>query len=652
MVVLSKRETMLIQRLAQTQGYVSQSELCEFLEIKPRTLRECIRSFRNSFQSQAGIDIESGIGIGYRLVVKDKDKYYAFQKEMLNSLVNEQTVISGSQDDRVKYMIRVLLSAKKPVRTEQLADRMYIARSTIADDLKKVREQLADFQLTLKTIYGEGVRVEGDERNIREAIAHTLISEPFNNHEAELMDLYFEPGIRNIAERTIHETLNKYDYHMADAGFRYLLIHILVAISRIRTETYIDDSSGKFSELKQMEEWKIAEDIYSSIGKQLQLEIPESEIGYVTIHLAGKRMIVNENELILYPETLNMLVRILDAVKVNYHYDFLGDTDLFAALAMHMQPLLHRAKFGLHISNPMLETIMTKNSLAFDMGTLAADEIIAQTGYAVDKNEIGYMALHFALAIEKNRYHHRKKILVVCASGAGTSRMLEYRLRNALGTKNTDIMTAGYYELEKDPHVECDLILSTVPIPFATDAKVIRIHELPDFNELNSVERSLYEDETVTDQVISCLDERLFFRDMSFASRHDAIHFLCDQLSRTTDLPDVFEESVLKRERFAATTVGNGVAMPHPDRLISNQIGLAVCHLKTPLKWGKDAVSLIILFNMKTEEDDLSRTFSEMIADFVSSRDKITRYMKNPEYITLTEILKEYSGNKEEDFFR
>ena len=84
MVVLSKRETMLIQRLAQTQGYVSQSELCEFLEIKPRTLRECIRSFRNSFQSQAGIDIESGIGIGYRLVVKDKDKYYAFQKEMLN----------------------------------------------------------------------------------------------------------------------------------------------------------------------------------------------------------------------------------------------------------------------------------------------------------------------------------------------------------------------------------------------------------------------------------------------------------------------------------------------------------------------------------------------------------------------------------------
>lgn len=652
MVVLSKRETMLIQRLAQTQGYVSQSELCEFLEIKPRTLRECIRSFRNSFQSQAGIDIESGIGIGYRLVVRDKDKYYAFQKEMLNSLVNEQTVISGSQDDRVKYMIRVLLSAKKPVRTEQLADRMYIARSTIADDLKKVREQLADFQLTLKTIYGEGVRVEGDERNIREAIAHTLISEPFNNHEAELMDLYFEPGIRNIAERTIHETLNKYDYHMADAGFRYLLIHILVAISRIRTETYIDDSSGKLSELKQMEEWKIAEDIYSSIGKQLQLEIPESEIGYVTIHLAGKRMIVNENELILYPETLNMLVRILDAVKVNYHYDFLGDTDLFAALAMHMQPLLHRAKFGLHISNPMLETIMTKNSLAFDMGTLAADEIIAQTGYAVDKNEIGYMALHFALAIEKNRYHHRKKILVVCASGAGTSRILEYRLRNALGSKNTDIMTAGYYELEKDPHLECDLILSTVPIPFATDAKVIRIHELPDFNELNSVERSLYEDETVTDQVISCLDERLFFRDMSFASRHDAIHFLCDQLSRTTDLPDVFEESVLKRERFAATTVGNGVAMPHPDRLISNQIGLAVCYLKTPLKWGKDEVSLIILFNMKTEEDDLSRTFSEMIADFVSSRDKITRYMKNPEYITLTEILKEYSGNKEEDFFR
>ena len=652
MAVLSKREMMLIQKLAQTAGYVSQSELCEYLEIKPRTLRECIRTFRNSFQSQAGIDIESGIGIGYRLVVKDKDKYYAFQKEMLSNLVNEQTVISGSQDDRVNYIIRVLLSAKKPVRTEQLADRMYIARSTISDDLKKVREQLAAFQLTLRTIYGEGVRVEGEERNIREAIAHTLIEEPFSNHETEIMDMYFEPGIRSIAERTVREILEKYDYHMADAGFRYLLIHILVAISRIRTETYIDDDSRKLSDLKRMEEWKIAEDIYRRLGEQLQQEIPESEVGYVAIHLAGKRMIVNENELILYPETLNMLVRILDAVKVNYHYDFLGDTDLFTALAMHMQPLLHRAKFGLHISNPMLETIMTKNSLAFDMGTLAADEIIAQTGYAVDKNEIGYMALHFALAIEKNRYHHRKKVLVVCASGAGTSRILEYRLRNVLGSKNIDFMSAGYYELAKDPHMECDLILSTVPIPFETDAKVFRINELPDFSELNSVERTLFEDESVADQVIGCLDERLFFRDMSFASRHDAIHFLCDQISRTNDLPDDFEESVLKRERFAATTVGNGVAMPHPDKLISNEIGLAVCHLKTLLKWGKDDVSLIILFSMKTADDDLSRAFSEMIADFVSSREKIARYMKNPEYITLTEILKEYSGKQDEDIFR
>jgi len=92
--------------------------------------------------------------------------------------------------------------------------------------------------------------------------------------------------------------------------------------------------------------------------------------------------------------------------------------------------------------------------------------------------------------------------------------------------------------------------------------------------------------------------------------------------------------------------------MPHPDKLISNEIGLAVCHLKTPLKWGKDDVSLIILFSMKTADDDLSRAFSEMIADFVSSREKITRYMKNPEYITLTEILKEYSGKQDEDIFR
>ena len=67
----------------------------------------------------------------------------------------------------------------------------------------------------------------------------------------------------------------------------------------------------------------------------------------------------------------------------------------------------------------------------------------------MSEHEIGYLALHFQLAIERRKQADKKKVLVVCASGAGTSRMLAYRLQSQFGDRISEIQSAGVHDLKE-----------------------------------------------------------------------------------------------------------------------------------------------------------------------------------------------------------
>jgi len=241
---LTKREIELLKILSEKKGFVETQKLCDLLQIKSRTLRECIRIFRDNHEKEYGVEIDSRPGFGYRLIIKDKDMYYALLKSLMEKEVNDQYLMPVDQADRVNYIIRSLLSTNDYIVADDLSEKIYVSRSTFAEDLRKVKEQLAVFDLQINSVPGKGIRIAGDEKKIRDAIAEFYFeSGSFDAKQLEMrISYYFSQEKYQTIRNAAYETLRKHEFHMADANFRNLIIHILVAVKRITDGTYIQES--------------------------------------------------------------------------------------------------------------------------------------------------------------------------------------------------------------------------------------------------------------------------------------------------------------------------------------------------------------------------------------------------------------------------
>ena len=336
-ITLTKREIELIRILSGKKGYMETDVLCDMMDIKPRTLRECIRQFRENHGDRTGVRITAGIGTGYKLEIIDQEKYHTLLKSMLETETASQFLMPVDQEDRVSYIIRLLLTADDWRKSEDIAEQMYISRSTFAEDLRQVRNRLAKMNLSLASAPRRGIRIEGDEISIRNAIAEYCFQlSDYEEGQVKMLSGYFDEETMEMVRKTLYDLLREYDFTMSDASFRNLVIHLLIAMNRIHSGTYISSLEVNQLNLRDTKEWKIACELYRRLSETTGLSIPSAEIGYVTIHLRGKRIISDEAEMIMYPETLNLLTTVMKAVEERYGIDFTGDIELYSALAMHL----------------------------------------------------------------------------------------------------------------------------------------------------------------------------------------------------------------------------------------------------------------------------------------------------------------------------
>src|SRR5699024_10372170 len=139
---------------------------------------------------------------------------------------------------------------------------------------------------------------------------------------------------------------------------------------------------------------------------------------------------------------------------------------LFSMLALHIQPLMSRLNYDMRLDNPLLEEIKRNNSLAFDLAISAGKVINSYSKFDVDENELGYLALHFELALNrlKQKEIDKKRIVLVCASGAGTSRMLRHKIEKHFKENIESLTTMSAFEFRNIVEEDYDLIITTIEL--------------------------------------------------------------------------------------------------------------------------------------------------------------------------------------------
>ena len=206
--------------------------------------------------------------------------------------------------------------------------------------------------------------------------------------------------------------------------------YISAAVIRVRCGAAIpaDESDSHVN----MTELQIGKDITELLERRYCLHFAKTESIGIAIVLLGSRSSLNIGTEIS-TETNSLVQEIFERISSVYGINFSTDSELFIAIAPHIQAMLDRVKYGQFIKNPLLMDIKIKYQLAFDMSFTAGEYISGYLGLQIDEGELSFLALYFQLALERRRERKKQRVLVVCASNGGSSQLLLYRLRESFG---------------------------------------------------------------------------------------------------------------------------------------------------------------------------------------------------------------------------
>ena len=634
--MIDQRALQIYQILFDAKRYVPPEELCESLKIRPRTLRECLRENNELLFSACGASVVTKPNQGYLLDVPDREAFQDFLTSALQESIENEYASPITQEGRVDYIIRRYLSSRDYLKYEDIADSIYTSRTTVYNDLRLVKDKLAEYDLQLVTKSGYGQKISGAEKNITRCIADYFFYDPYKESEAFQTEPLGRFRFRNEAavKRAVDDALDRYHYMMSDVGRENLIIHLIISLYRIDADDYLsDDNVPQIDMQKNSEAAAIAKDITASLEKDLHIRMPESEQAYIVAHLLGSRVFDMEEESLITAETINLVRRILSGIYDSCHIDFFQDIDLFTLLSMHLQPMISRISAGLRMYNPILDQIRRENPQGYDLAVFAGSIISDSLHKEIDENEIGYLALHFQLALERqNKQTKKKNIITVCASGAGMSNLLSYRLEKEFAGSIGEIKAAGMRELERMDLSGWDLIVSTIPLKMKLPLPVVTIGFSLGEEDIRRLNSMIYQDDTDMQFVRSAFDRDLYFTDCDFSSKEEVLLFLCKKMAEKIALPEGFLASVREREKLASTDLGSGAAIPHPLQNMTDQTCIAVCHLKKPVNWGRQDVSFVLLSAVCPDDRESYAFLSRTLFGLISSKDSMKELLEHPDY--------------------
>ncbi|MFB5760872.1 BglG family transcription antiterminator [Paenibacillus medicaginis] len=631
---MNTRMISILQHLLAADAPVKSEHLAKLIQVTSRTVRNDIREL-DEFLAGRGATIEPVRSRGYELKIHDDRAF----KELLQQLFSyHEPDDPGLPEYRQLYLIRRLLLAGGYLKLEDLADELYVSRSTVQNDFREVKKTLQLYEVSIDARPNYGVRLEGSEVRLRFCMSEFVVNRSGGgtaSRESGFASIV-TPQEMTVIQSIILEQTQKFNVVLSDIAFSNLVTHIAIACRRIREGNQLCSLSDELEHFRKMEEYEASRRIVSLIEKELKLLFPEAEIAYIAMHLGGTRWFneisaggkeETDVEKLIDREIYELGKEIIEEIERELNLGIKEDQELFMGICLHLKPALNRIRYSMSIRNPLLDQVKTRYPLAFQAGVIAAKLIESKMNTSIPEAEMGYLAIHIGAAMERSPGMQRpKRCLVVCTSGVGSARLLYYKLKSKFGSQLEIAGTTEYYKLKQLSLENIDFLVSTIPIKDPLPVPVVVVETLLGDGDLHKIRNLLTEEGEVTFRYV--MEELVFLR-QNFTSRKEVISFLGAKIHDMglVQSAAAFVGLVLEREQAAPTSYGNLVAIPHPITPQSSRTVWAICTLEQPIDWAGKPVQFVCLLSISRNGADSPTEMYDQLIRIADSPDMIRQLL-------------------------
>lgn len=638
---MQPREQRILQIFIENLNKVfTSSELAFLLNISPRTIKNDIKNINDEGHT-TGFKIVTKPGVGMWLDSKNSGL------NLSNGLAKYVGILEDNEMYQRKFEIaKYLIESKEYISTETIAQNLYLSNSTVAREINQLESFFKGFQINIDRKTKKGMKLLGEEKNLRivkaEILKKLLNSKKTNEFNNNIQKYFPDLDIEYI-EMLIAELQDCFSINLSDLSKRGLIIHTAISVTRIKGNKFMKMHMQQLAQLKSYSEWRIAKYYVTKLSEHFQIELNEDECGYIVIHLLAANLnnksSINKNVKIgeLNPEAYLFMSDTLTEISSKYNFPFDKDEKLKRALFLHIKPMLNRLNNHISLTNPWLSEMKQSNTYSFEVATYFANCLSDKYHVEISDDEIGYLAMHIGASLERyvNDNVVKKNVVIVCASGLGTSQFLKERIKREFPNFNiVDVIST--YELDNKDY-DCDFILSTIPIS-GSQKRVINVSPILSNEEVKQINN--YVKGTNNSILADFFNEKISLFQVNASDKYEVIRILGKLLYEVGYVDESFTKSAIEREKLSSTGIGNFIAIPHAYQGNILKQGIGFLQLKEPIIWGDEKVQLVFLLSIDMGSQAHFTKIFEELNNISKDYCTIEGLINCSDYFELMDILK------------
>lgn len=573
--------------------YLNANEIAQHLTVSNRTIRSDIKYINNDFLKSLIISVKSR---GYMLNTED------YEIDDINNLLKSL----NEKDSEILINLGYhLLMQNSAITLNKLEKEYHISRTKLLDYLSRIQAWCEKFNVKIEIKRKKGISISGSMNSINNAILHlNQLSEEDNSVEDLILNELPKSHI-NIIFNIVQENLEKYRINTSAFKIKQLVIHLILIMKRKKTEKIswkIDQEALEIAE-------KCTSEINSKLKYNLNAETSKLFSFFISYHFNKFELGV---EKIFIKSYINRLINLMEEnVGVKFSEDKLLKENLYS----HFSRTYLRLTKNIYLNNPLVNNIKKLYPFIFSLLFEVIETLNKESNITLSEDEIAFLTIHFQSSIERNE-EEQFRVVIACYYGLGVSNLLEAKISklnkqinvidiikleevNGYDFSNTDLLVTTN-EIDKSKIMNDINVLIVTPLFSKEDENKFKYYMNEKRNPI-SINNKL-------DNIIVETDKGNYNNTLSIFKRVNEI------LENNKAIENEYIDSVLEREKFSSTYIGNGIAIPHgnPEKVLKSHI--IIFKSKKDIKWKQYNVNLVFFLAISKKDLAVAKSFIQSIA--------------------------------------
>ncbi len=614
------KQKQLLEILSSASQSISSATLANMLGISERTVRNYIKYLN---ENELAIIVASREG--YKLESKNTN----------------QPSTKSENETRVWKVLSDLLTNKDGFNVFDEAESLYVSSSTILNTvIPQVKKIAKEYDLRIES-QNYQFYLRGSEQNRRKMIGSIAIRNAYGflNTKEALEQLFPTQNISEIMGE-LFTTCQESKLFLNDFALNNLLIHVLVILIRLKYGNELDDQETPISvdalinsSPSKEEIIRFADSISANFKEKYNICIPERDYKQILMLIAlsvDHEMV--DIKSVISSEFISNIASILSSISQRYCTPKF-DNDFIMQFSLHMYYMQQRCAFHISYPNPITHQFKKDYAPVYDMAVSFSHQFAQIYNLNISEDEIAFIAFHLGSYLENNKQNKEKITCIVVAETYHTlARQLVNELHTSFGSQIivTEVIPLNRY-LSRNP--ECDLVLSTLPLP-VSHPHVVQISPLLTKANHENIQQQIssiiYEREQSKAQQFlqSLLHKELYFRNIEFQDETECIQFLGNKCIENKYADEKFVQDVLQRESFSSTAFTDVLAIPHTITQYANHSFICVLHNDMPIHWKNKTVHFVLMIGISENDMKYFKPAFDLIVELFNSTSRTLELLK------------------------